>query len=275
LKKYKISDFAKTKNIDTQTLRYYDKIGLLKPNFVDQNSKYRYYTTDQFMMVDIIKFNKLLGLSLEEIMSNQKITSIDKKLHIIKSQKTLLENKIEKYQSIVTNVESIVEIAEKSIAEYEKIKDNPTIKKYNDLVGIIGDCDDANGWYEIEKKIREISEKYPNYSEVGHNHGLIFIGPFDFIIKDDDALINKILLPYSLPDFDDENIEKYTLGRCITAYHKGKPDDLKNTFVKILDFAKANMLKTKNTVLIRSIVGSFIINYEEEFLQELIIPLAE
>lgn len=275
MNKYKISDFAKIKNIDPQTLRYYDRLGLLKPNFVNETSKYRYYTTEQFIMVDVIKFNKLLDLSLEEIISNQKIKSLDQKLEIVKNQKALLENKIQKYQSIVTNIEKVLELAEKAISQYDRIKDNPCVKEYEDLIGVIGDCDDANGWYEVEKKIKEISEKFPNYSEVGHNHGLIFIGSFDFIINDDDNLIKKILLPYSLAEFDDVNIEKYKLGRCITAYHKGEPQKLKNTLMKMLEFAKDNMLKTKDTVLMRSIVGSFIINYEEEFIQELIIPLDE
>ena len=275
MKKYKISDFAKIKNIDSQTLRYYDKLGLLKPNFVDCTSKYRYYTIDQFIMVDVIKFNKLLDLSLEEIMNNQKIRSLEKKIEIIKSQKTSLENKIEKYQSIVNNIENVLELAEKAISQYDEIKDNPSVKEYEDLVGVIGECGDTNGWYEVEKKIKEISERYPNYSEVGHNQGLVFIGPFDFIIKNDDALIKKIILPYSLNEFDDMNIEKYKLGRCITAYHKGKSEDLRNTLIKMLEFANNNMLKTKKIVLMRSIVSSFIIDFEEEFLKELIIPLDE
>lgn len=275
MKKYKISDFAKIKNIDAQTLRYYDKLGLLRPEYVDYSSKYRYYTINQFIKADVIKFNKMLDLSLKEIISNQQIRSLEKKLEIIKNQKIELENKIQKYQSIVTNIEEVLKTVEKAMVQYDKLKDNPCVKEYNDLVGIIGDCDDANEWYEFEKKIKEISDRYPNYSEVGYNHGLVLIGSFDFIIKNDDALIKKILLPYNLTNFDDENIERYKLGKCIVAYHKGKPKNLKYTLEKMLKFAKNNMLKTKDTVLTRSIVGSFIINFEEEFIQEIIIPLDE
>lgn len=42
--KFIIGDMAKIHNVSTQTLRYYDKIGLLNPKVVDKNNGYRYYT---------------------------------------------------------------------------------------------------------------------------------------------------------------------------------------------------------------------------------------
>ncbi len=38
-----IGELAKLFNISTDTLRYYDKIGLLKPKY-DKDNGYRYYT---------------------------------------------------------------------------------------------------------------------------------------------------------------------------------------------------------------------------------------
>ena len=42
-----IKEFAKLLNCNTQTLRYYDKINLLKPVKVDKFSSYRYYEKEQ------------------------------------------------------------------------------------------------------------------------------------------------------------------------------------------------------------------------------------
>lgn len=42
-----IKEFANLCKCNTQTLRYYDKIDLLKPIKVDSWSKYRYYTQSQ------------------------------------------------------------------------------------------------------------------------------------------------------------------------------------------------------------------------------------
>ena len=41
--KYKISEFSKLVNVPVKTLRYYDEIGLFKPEEVDIFSNYRYY----------------------------------------------------------------------------------------------------------------------------------------------------------------------------------------------------------------------------------------
>ena len=52
-----IKEFASLCNCNTQTLRYYDKIGLLKPVKVDQWSGYRYYAKSQ--AIDFVKIKNL------------------------------------------------------------------------------------------------------------------------------------------------------------------------------------------------------------------------
>lgn len=62
-----IKQFATLCNCNTQTLRYYDKIDLLKPVKVDQWSGYRYYTESQ--AIDFVKIKNLQAadFSIEEI----------------------------------------------------------------------------------------------------------------------------------------------------------------------------------------------------------------
>ena len=64
---YQIGDVSKICNISVKTLRYYDEIGLLKPNKIDIQSNYRYYTNDQLTLVIVIKHFKEAGFSLKEI----------------------------------------------------------------------------------------------------------------------------------------------------------------------------------------------------------------
>ncbi len=64
---YLIGMFSKINRITTKTLRHYDEIGLLKPGFVDQETGYRYYTSDQLFRLHRIMAYKQLGLTLEEI----------------------------------------------------------------------------------------------------------------------------------------------------------------------------------------------------------------
>lgn len=62
-----IGEFSKTASITTNTLRYYDEIGLLKPAFVDEWSGYRYYEVSQLEDIMLINRLKLYGFSLLEI----------------------------------------------------------------------------------------------------------------------------------------------------------------------------------------------------------------
>lgn len=64
---YSIGETARLNNISIQTLRYYDKIGIFKPSYTDENNGYRYYHVKQFFYLDIIKYLKYIGTPLEEI----------------------------------------------------------------------------------------------------------------------------------------------------------------------------------------------------------------
>lgn len=62
-----IGDMSKLNNISIQTLRYYDKINLFKPEYVNPGNHYRYYTVRQIFYLDIIKYLKHIGTPLDEI----------------------------------------------------------------------------------------------------------------------------------------------------------------------------------------------------------------
>lgn len=64
---YTIGEISKIVKISTDTLRYYDEIGLLKPNYVESNSRYRYYCDEQIENILFITELKQYGFSLEEI----------------------------------------------------------------------------------------------------------------------------------------------------------------------------------------------------------------
>ena len=62
-----IQGFAKLCGCNTQTLRYYDRIGLLKPARVDEWTGYRYYEEEQALQFVKIKNLQQADFSIEEI----------------------------------------------------------------------------------------------------------------------------------------------------------------------------------------------------------------
>jgi F-type H+/Na+-transporting ATPase subunit beta len=64
---FRIGLFAKLCQVSGSALRYYDEIGLLKPEYVDKFTGYRYYTSEQVPRLTRIVALKELGFSLDDI----------------------------------------------------------------------------------------------------------------------------------------------------------------------------------------------------------------
>lgn len=64
---YKIGELSKLSNLPVKTLRYYDNEGLLQPDYIDQDTGYRYYNAGKLSDCYRIIMLKSLGFSLGEI----------------------------------------------------------------------------------------------------------------------------------------------------------------------------------------------------------------
>ena len=64
-----IGKMAGLNRISEQTLRLYDKMGLLPPDGINSENGYRYYTIGQSAELDLIQYYQHLGFSLKEIHS--------------------------------------------------------------------------------------------------------------------------------------------------------------------------------------------------------------
>lgn len=60
-----IGQLSKITEVSIKSLRYYDKIGILPPKYVDPDTSYRYYTFQQARLVEIIQFCIELGIPLK------------------------------------------------------------------------------------------------------------------------------------------------------------------------------------------------------------------
>ncbi len=69
MKMFTISEFAKLRNININSLRYYEKIGILKPFRIDEQTGYRYYSPDQLPILDVILLCHDFGMPLKELRS--------------------------------------------------------------------------------------------------------------------------------------------------------------------------------------------------------------
>lgn len=101
MKKYfSIGETAKINNVSIQALRIYDRMGLLKPAYVDPESNYRYYTIDQFIYLDLIKYSKYIGAPLKELNDVLHTKDVVTLLSFIKKQQDIVEKEILRLKNI-------------------------------------------------------------------------------------------------------------------------------------------------------------------------------
>lgn len=62
-----IGELCKSTGASVRSLRYYEKLGLLKPAFIDPDTSYRYYEYDQIYVVELIQICIELDIPLSEL----------------------------------------------------------------------------------------------------------------------------------------------------------------------------------------------------------------
>ena len=78
-KLFRIGDVAKMFHISTGTLRHYERIGIVVPEFIEEKSSYRYYGIRQFEVLNTIRYLRVLDMPLEQIadfLANRDINAV-------------------------------------------------------------------------------------------------------------------------------------------------------------------------------------------------------
>lgn len=91
---FTISQIAQIANVTTETLRHYDRIGLLKPCKTDQWTSYRYYSEQEIVRLNTICALRCMDLSLNEIKEILEVNDFEKIINLLKHAETNADKKI-------------------------------------------------------------------------------------------------------------------------------------------------------------------------------------
>lgn len=274
MKKYKISELAKVKDVDTQTLRHYDKIGLLKPGFIDESSGYRYYTLDQFHLLDIIKFYKLTGLSLNEIKEIIEIEDIDERIGLIKKQNHLFLDKIREYQQVIEGMNCVIDRVEKARKEYAVMGSRPRLMIHQGFTGYIQSMEAIKSNYDYEIYLKKIRDDMVSEDVIHHNQGPITVSDLSKYLVGE-SYSKKLILEASSLENPGYAMEHYEVGPCIRAIHKGDKETGSQVIQEMMNYGKREGLVLKNEIIFKVIVDSYFVVSDDDYMVEMIIPIEE
>ena len=114
-----ISEFAKLRGININSLRYYEKIGILKPAYIDEKTNYRYYSAEQLVLLNKIILCIQLGISLKEMATYMDENGDLQSQKLLEQGKIVAQNRIREMESNLKYIETSL----KNIEENKKFKD--------------------------------------------------------------------------------------------------------------------------------------------------------
>lgn len=269
--KFTIGQMAKLHNIPIKTLRYYDEIGLFKPIEVDPNTGYRYYSFDQFELLDMIYYLKTLGVPLKEIKQQLEHRDLDAFLKILHKHKELTDTRIKELQLISKKLKHrISEIDRTKSAENIGVPQVMNLKERR----IIQMREPIASLADLEHSLRKVKIMLGDAAS-------IVIGKVGLTLRFSQIREKKFseynslfLLLESEEALHFEHVSSVLpAGKYICISYRGSREDAPTYYQMALDFMEKNHLHPNGDAIEQAIVDEFISNKQSDYFVKIQIPI--
>lgn len=261
-KLYSIGEISKISGLSHKTLRHYDEHNVLKPDYVNPNNGYRYYSEYQILKLQNIVSLKNTGFSLEEIKNrfeNSSVRDLNIFLDEYKTKIIDIDKKIKELQTEKRKASRLLD--EFSYNEVDKIilKCFPERHSYN--IDEVGQANLSISFVDIYKII-----------ESSVNCGSAYLGKkmkYSNILDESPEESSSFLL-FKEKEFL-EKIDTIPKGEYITIrYRYGNRD---KALRKIMEYVEENGISIQDRVYEVEIINSFLTDKKHEYITEIQIPI--
>lgn len=269
-KLFQIGDVAKMFHISVGSLRHYEQAGLLKPEYIDENSGYRYYSTRQFEVLNTIRYLRLLDMPLNQIADFLQNKDID-----------VIEDKLLKQKEIIARKQQELAIIERKIdRRLQQLRDAVssdlnTIRLVNTppcRIAWIEDTLELNSYLDLEYSIRRLEEHQAA--------SLTFLGKVgvgiarDNLIADRFEHYNLVFLLLDDEDTYEGNITQLPAVTCVSVRFCGSHSEAAVYYQKLVDYIHGNHLEITGFSREITMIDYGITNDTDKFVTEILIPVA-
>lgn len=272
---FKIGEIAELFHLNIKTLRYYDEIDLVKPEAVDPDTGYRYYSTRQFEQLNTIRYLRELGVPLSEIRDYLRGRETEKMEQILKSQIDQVEEKQKELELIKKKLSARI----RSIQGAKAGKlDVPEIKRFPARQALLLRCS-MKPDSDLEYPIRLLAKDIPAAS--------VFLGKVGLSVdvtniqRDRFGEYNYIFLL-----LDDDEAEKQNENRRMeseTARFKGGSyavirfrgthSDAEKNYKKLMSFVKKEGYEPAGHSLEITLIDAGLTTDEKQYVTEIQLPV--
>ena len=256
-KYFKIGEISRLYGIGVDSLRYYEKIGLLNP--LRAESGYRYYSVREIWKLNVIRDLRELNFSLEQIGRYLQRHSIDSTLELLQQEEQTIGEKIRELQSLQKNVERRMDSIRRAA---EKPTDLITLEPYPQRR-----CRFLPEGYSEEHEMDVLIKRLLNTDRdhlylIGNNQIGTAI-PLQTFLK-----TGK--LQYAGVFAIDENGEQILpAGNYLTVVYRGDYRKSEDWAKRMIRYAQAHQIRLKGDILELLLVDIHVSSDQEEHITEL------
>lgn len=237
--KLSIGQVSKLFEISKDTLRHYDKIGILKPE-VNETNGYRYYYEEDLEKLGLILETKYLGIPLSEIKATIESESLSEYKNLVVRQEGLITKQIEELKIKQQHLQEARETLDK-IINFENEYDFSKLNIYEESMNLYGVNMEKifNGSFykefllELEEGLGLDEEEYYYIHQVLEN-GTIKENEKEIYIKENKN--NKDLIQKYIAENKLDVIKKYINGKVISIYFYGNEKDMNDYIISLNNY---------------------------------------
>ncbi len=139
MKKYfSVGEAAKAVHTTSETLRHYDRIGLVKPSKKDEWTNYRYYTEQDIVRLNTVRALQLMDLPLKEIKRVLEYDDLEKIIDFLAKAERKADEKIAALQYSKSKIQSAKADYERKLQRQQTFN-GTLLKDYPERVILLSD----------------------------------------------------------------------------------------------------------------------------------------
>lgn len=266
---FSIGDMAKLFHISPGTLRHYETIGLLTPEYIDPETGYRYYSDRQFEPLNTIRYLRMLNIPLPEIadfLQNKDIDLIEEKLC---QQKEAIAKRQYELAMIERKIEHrLLQLRDAKKTPLDQICLHQ--KEACRLAWIDGPIS-VNASIDLEEPLRKL---YPAQEEPVTFLGKVGIGICkEHLEHGEFCKYDSVFLILDEEDRYNGEIENVPASLCVSVHFCGSHGEAKAQYEKLMAFIRENSLKVAGTSREVTLIDYGITNDTGQFVTEISIPV--